>query len=141
MPAEVSDLVGFGDGDTKVPKTPTPAEVPALVRELSRASAVHGNTIASMRKLLWTVVISVAFGSFGVMASVGMAGMWLGGQLSRIESIDRRVETLERSMSSRDDRIENVATMAGRNATLLEQSAETLREIREDLRQLRAAVH
>lgn len=134
MSAEVAGLVGYGEEITAVPKTPTPTEVPALVRELGRASIMHGRALAAMRRLVWAVVISVALGSIGVMGAVGGAGMWLGGQMSRIESLDRRVEVLERTLASRDERIESVAQLASRNATLLEQMAETLREIRTDLR-------
>lgn len=93
-----ADLSGFDldDDASKGPRTPTPTEVPALVRELVRVQSAHGRAIRAMQRLVWGVVIAVLVGSMGVIGSVAAAAWGLGARMERIESLAWRVERLER---------------------------------------------
>lgn len=94
--ADLSDL-DIDDDVSRVPRTPTPAEVPALVRELARVQSAHSRAIQAMRRLVWAVVLAVLVGSLGVIGSVAAAAWGLGGRMERIESLAWRVERLERA--------------------------------------------
>lgn len=91
------------DDVSRIPRTPDPAEVPALVRELVRITGQHGRAIRTMRQLVWGVVIAVMLGSLGVVASVAGAALWLGARLERGESVEQRVQRLE-ARADREER-------------------------------------
>ena len=89
-------LVDFDDDLSRVPRTPHPDEIPALVRELVRITGAHARQLRAMRWIVWTVVIAVLVGSLGVIATVAAAAWDLGARMERNESVTMRVERLER---------------------------------------------
>ena len=89
-------LVDFDDDVSRIPRTPSPEELPTVVRELVRMTASHARQLRAMRRLVWGVVVAVLLGSLGVVVTVAGAAWSLGARMERIESIAWRVERLER---------------------------------------------
>lgn len=83
------------DDISRIPRTPTPAEVPTIVRELVRVTGQHGRALRAMRSLVWGVVVAVIVGSLGVVVTVAGAAWSLGARMERIEALTQRIERLE----------------------------------------------
>lgn len=99
--ADFADLDDDVDDTGRVPRTPTETEVPAIVREHSRAILLHAKHLRAYRRVLWGVVIAVLVGSLGVIGTVAAFGFGLGARMERIESLAWRVERLERAEERR----------------------------------------
>ena len=83
------------DDISRIPRTPTPSEVPTIVRELVRVTGQHGRALRAMRSLVWGVVVAMIVGSLGVVATVAGAAWSLGARMERIEALTQRIERLE----------------------------------------------
>lgn len=91
------DLAGLDVDDdiSRIPRTPTPQELPTIVRELVRVTGQHQRALRAIRRLTWTVIVAVLAGSLGVVATVAAAAWSLGARMERIETLTERVERME----------------------------------------------
>jgi hypothetical protein len=92
-----ADLAGLDVDDdiSRIPRTPTPQELPTIVRELVRVTGQHQRALRSIRRLTWTVVVAVLAGSLGVVVTIAGAAWSLGARMERIEALTERVERME----------------------------------------------
>lgn len=91
------DIAGLDVDDdiSRIPRTPTPQELPTIVRELVRVTGQHQRALRSIRRLTWTVVVAVLAGSLGVVVTIAGAAWSLGARMERIEALTERVERME----------------------------------------------
>lgn len=74
---------------------PTQETIPGRLLSVEVRAHNTAKKMAMMESLLWKLVFTIVAASFGVIATVISAAVYIGGQLQSVADLDRRVATLE----------------------------------------------